>query len=118
MLAKVWSAATLGIDAVRITVEVDAVEHGQPKFIMVGLPDLAVREAYSRVRSALHNCGFWWPARRVTVNPSPAPATPNDAAPVPSGRALGVDQLRALVRHLKGQKAVEPTTSATIAEPP
>src|ERR1043165_6742639 len=72
MLAKVWSAATLGIDAVRITVEVDAVEHGQPKFIMVGLPDLAVREAYSRVRSALHNCGFWWPARRVTVNLSPA----------------------------------------------
>jgi magnesium chelatase family protein len=72
MLAKVWSAATLGIDAVRITVEVDAVESGLPKFIMVGLPDLAVREAYSRVRSALHNCGFWWPARRVTVNLSPA----------------------------------------------
>src|SRR5205807_640145 len=35
-------------------------------------PDLAVREAYSRVRSALYNCGFWWPARRVTVNLSPA----------------------------------------------
>src|ERR1041385_2961190 len=63
MLAKVSSAATLGIDAVRITVEVDAVA-GMPKFIMVGLPDLAVREAYSRVYSALHNCGFWWPARR------------------------------------------------------
>src|SRR5437764_13239833 len=71
MLAKVWSAATLGIDAVRITVEVDAVT-GLPGFTLVGLPDLAVREAYSRVRSALHNCGFWMPARRITVNLSPA----------------------------------------------
>src|ERR1051326_2104227 len=186
MLAKVWSAATLGIDAVRITVEVDAVEHGQPKFIMVGLPDLAVREAYSRVRSALHNCGFWWPARRVTVNLSPADvkkegsaldlpialgilqamellsgdnlrgrvfvgelsldgaiapvrgalsiaaavarenvrelivpaANANEAAAVRSLRVIGVDHLPSLVKHLKGLQAVEPTTSATIAEPP
>jgi magnesium chelatase family protein len=72
MLAKVWSAATLGIDAVRITVEVDAVQSGQPGFRLVGLPDLAVREAYSRVASALHNCGFWVPARNITVNLSPA----------------------------------------------
>jgi len=72
MLSKVWSAATLGIDAVRITVEVHAADAGQPKFILVGLPDAAVREAYSRVRSALHNCGFWMPARPITVNLSPA----------------------------------------------
>jgi magnesium chelatase family protein len=71
MLSKVWSAATLGIDAVRIVVEVDAAL-GQPGFILVGLPDAAVREAYSRVCSALHNCGCWLPARRITVNLSPA----------------------------------------------
>ena len=72
MLSKVWSAATLGIDAVRITIEVDAAQAHQPGFAMVGLPDTAVREAYSRVRSALHNCGFWLPPRYITVNLSPA----------------------------------------------
>src|SRR5213593_511622 len=72
MLSKVWSAATLGIDAVRITIEVDAAQASQPGFTLVGLPDAAVREAYSRVRSALHNCGFWLPSRQITVNLSPA----------------------------------------------
>ncbi|HYS53432.1 MAG TPA: YifB family Mg chelatase-like AAA ATPase [Thermoanaerobaculia bacterium] len=72
MLSKVWSAATLGIDAVRITIEVDAAQASQPGFTLVGLPDAAVREAYSRVRSALHNCGFWLPPRHITVNLSPA----------------------------------------------
>ena len=72
MLSKVWSAATLGIDAVRITIEVDAAQASKPGFTLVGLPDAAVREAYSRVRSALHNCGFWLPPRHITVNLSPA----------------------------------------------
>src|SRR5438128_1292949 len=72
MLSKVWSAATLGIDAVRITIEVDAAQSKSPGFTLVGLPDAAVREAYSRVRSALHNCGFWLPPRYITVNLSPA----------------------------------------------
>ncbi|HEX9406505.1 MAG TPA: magnesium chelatase domain-containing protein, partial [Thermoanaerobaculia bacterium] len=72
MLSKVWSAATLGIDAVRITIEVDAAQASQPGFTLVGLPDAAVREAYSRVRSALHTCGFWLPPRHITVNLSPA----------------------------------------------
>jgi len=71
MLAKVWSAATLGIDAVRIVIEVDA-RLGQPHFTLVGLPDAAVREAYSRVTTALQNCGYWLPTRQITVNLSPA----------------------------------------------
>ena len=71
MLSKVWSAATLGIDAVRIIIEVDS-GFGQPGFTLVGLPDAAVREAYSRVRSALTNCGFFLPSRHITVNLSPA----------------------------------------------
>src|SRR3954469_19090803 len=71
MLSKVWSAATLGIDAVRIVIEVDS-GMGQPGFTLVGLPDAAVREAYSRVRSALVNCGFYLPSRHITVNLSPA----------------------------------------------
>jgi len=71
MLAKVQSAATFGIDAVRIVIEVDC-GNGMPHFTMVGLPDAAVREAYSRVRSALANCGFHFPNRNITVNLSPA----------------------------------------------
>jgi magnesium chelatase family protein len=72
MVSKVWSAATLGIDAVRIVVEVDARKAEQPGFTLVGLPDAAVREAYSRVRSALRHCGYWLPQRHITVNLSPA----------------------------------------------
>jgi magnesium chelatase family protein len=72
MLSKVCSAATLGIDAVRITVEVDSGGYAQPLFTMVGLPDLAVREAYARVFAALSNSGFFLPARKITVNLSPA----------------------------------------------
>jgi magnesium chelatase family protein len=72
MLSKVWSAATLGIDAVRIVVEVDARIADQPGFTLVGLPDAAAREAYPRVRSALRHCGYWLPQRHFTVNLSPA----------------------------------------------
>jgi magnesium chelatase family protein len=72
MLGKVWSAATLGIDAVRIVVEVDARRAEQPGFSLVGLPDPVVRESYRRVYSALANCGFRIPTRHVTVNLSPA----------------------------------------------
>jgi magnesium chelatase family protein len=72
MLSKVWSAATLGIDAVRIIIEVDARNAQQPGFTLVGLPDPAVRESYSRVRSALANCGLFFPSRHITVNLSPA----------------------------------------------
>jgi magnesium chelatase family protein len=73
MLSKVWSAATLGIDAVRIVIEVDSGGYSaQPGFTLVGLPDAAVREAYSRVRAALANSGFFLPPRHITVNLSPA----------------------------------------------
>ena len=72
MLSKVWSAATLGIEAVRIIIEVDARKATQPGFTLVGLPDPVVRESYSRVRSALANCGLYLPARFMTVNLSPA----------------------------------------------
>ena len=72
MLSKIWSAATLGIDAVRIVVEVNAGNSHQPGFCLVGLPDASVREAYARVKAALHNCGFFLPARYIVVNLSPA----------------------------------------------
>ena len=55
MLAKVISSATLGLDAIPITVEVDIATQGLPAFTIVGLPDKAVEESKERVRAALKN---------------------------------------------------------------
>lgn len=71
MLAKVFSATTWGIEARVVEVEVD-VGAGLPAFQIVGLPDTAVQEARERVRSAIKNSGFSFPAQRVTVNLAPA----------------------------------------------
>lgn len=72
MLAKVWSAALSGLDALPIEVEVDIASQGLPSFTIVGLPDKAVEEAKERVRSAIRNTGADFPARRITVNLAPA----------------------------------------------
>ncbi len=71
MLARVHSAATLGLEARVLDIEVDASE-GLPRFTIVGLPDAGVREARDRVRSALRNAGFLVPSGAVTVNLAPA----------------------------------------------
>lgn len=72
MFSRIISAATFGIDAVRITIEVDEGSAGPPRFVMVGLPDAAVRESYARVKSALVNCGFPAYTDNLVVNLSPA----------------------------------------------
>jgi predicted ATPase with chaperone activity len=72
MLAKVFSAAVVGLDAVPVEVEVDIASQGFPSFTIVGLPDKAVEEAKERVRSAIRNSGADFPARRITVNLAPA----------------------------------------------
>src|SRR5215467_7766394 len=71
MLAKIISAALVGLDACLIEVEVD-IAGGLPQFSVVGLPDATVRESRDRVRSALKNTGFHFPAKRITVNLAPA----------------------------------------------
>jgi magnesium chelatase family protein len=71
MLARIHSAATLGLESRVLDVEVDA-SHGLPRFTIVGLPDATVREARERVRSALRNGGFPLPVGAVTVNLAPA----------------------------------------------
>jgi magnesium chelatase family protein len=71
MLARVWSAALVGIDAVQVGVEVD-VAGGLPGIVIVGLPDLAVQESKERVRTAVKNAGFAFPMRRVVTNLTPA----------------------------------------------
>lgn len=71
MLAKIRSMALLGIDAFEIGIEADITEM-LPSFTIVGLPDGAIRESRERVMSALKNCGFEFPSRKVTINMAPA----------------------------------------------
>ncbi|MET0067195.1 MAG: YifB family Mg chelatase-like AAA ATPase [Candidatus Thiodiazotropha sp.] len=70
-LAILYSRAQTGIDAPLVTVEVH-LANGLPSLSIVGLPELAVRESKDRVRGALLNSKFEFPARRITINLAPA----------------------------------------------
>jgi magnesium chelatase family protein len=72
MLATAFSSATLGVDAYLVEVEVDVARGGIAKFVLVGLPDAAVRESAERVAVALRSQGFRMPGTRVLVNLAPA----------------------------------------------
>ncbi len=70
-LATTYCRASVGIEAPLVTVEVH-LANGLPAFTIVGLPEKAVQESRDRVRSALINAGYEFPARRITVNLAPA----------------------------------------------
>lgn len=98
-LAVLHSRALSGLDAPPVTVEVD-LANGLPAFTIVGLPEAEVRESRERVRAALSNCQFEFPARRITVNLAPA------ELPKESGRfdlpiALGI---LAASRQIPGER--------------
>lgn len=70
MLAKTYGSAVYGVDAYKITLEVNV---GQgTKFFMVGLPDSAVKESEQRVESAIKEHGYRMPRQKVVVNLAPA----------------------------------------------
>ncbi len=71
MFAQTFGSTTVGLNGVLITVEVD-IANGLPGLDIVGLPDTAVRESRERVRAAIKNAGFKFPAQRITVNLAPA----------------------------------------------
>jgi len=71
MLARTYSAALHGVEALPVQVEVNTGEAGEPKLILVGLPDAAVKESQDRVYSALANSGFRTPSTRTTINLAP-----------------------------------------------
>ena len=72
-LFKTRSAAVFGIDAHPVDVEVDLYRSGMARdFMLVGMPDTAVRESRERIKSALINSGFGYPNQAVTVNLAPA----------------------------------------------
>jgi magnesium chelatase family protein len=70
-VAVLHSRSLAGVDAPPVTVEVH-LGNGLPSFSIVGLPDAEVKESRERVRAALANCRFDFPARRITVNLAPA----------------------------------------------
>ncbi|MFN6203379.1 MAG: YifB family Mg chelatase-like AAA ATPase [Acidobacteriota bacterium] len=77
MLYKTLSAAVFGIDAELVEVEVDLAPRASdvmtdPSVVVVGLPDMAVRESRERIRAAIINCGFAFPFMKTTINLAPA----------------------------------------------
>lgn len=71
MSSKIYSAAVLGLDCELVEVEAD-ISSGLSNFLLVGLPDTAVKESKERVRTAIKNSGFTFPGTRTTVNLAPA----------------------------------------------
>src|SRR5690554_3629732 len=70
MLVKSFGSAVFGIEATTITIEVN-IDKGI-SFILVGLPDSAVKESQQRIKAALTNNGYKYPMREITVNMAPA----------------------------------------------
>lgn len=96
-LSTVFTRALKGLDAPLVTVEVH-VAGGLPAMNLVGLPEAAVREARDRVRSAIQNSGFEFPASRVTVNLAPADIPKEGGAfdlPIALGILAATGQLNA-----------------------
>jgi len=95
VLARVRSAAVLGIDAYVVDVETD-IANGLPTFATVGLPQGAVKEGRERVYSAIANTGFKFPLRRITVNLAPADVRKEGSAfdlPIAVGILAATEQI-------------------------
>lgn len=96
MIAKVISAAVVGLDAVPVEVEVNIIKKGLPAFHIVGLPDKAVSEAKERVRSAILTIGAEFPIARIVVNLAPADLPkegPSFDLPIALGILLADEQI-------------------------
>ncbi|MFT5126402.1 MAG: magnesium chelatase family protein [Candidatus Omnitrophota bacterium] len=94
-LSKVFSGGIFGIDAFTVEIEVDA-GHGDPKIVMVGLPDMAVKESQDRVWTALLNSGFAPPPGKTTINLAPADVRkegPSFDLPIALGMLAATNQL-------------------------
>ena len=72
MLSKVFTATMQGLTAIPVTIEVNSMESSEWKFVIVGLPDNAVKESQERVVSALKVNGYKIPTNKIVVNLAPA----------------------------------------------
>ena len=123
MLAKAYSAALQGIDALTVEVEVNATGAGEQMIVaIVGLPDAAVRESRERVRSALGACGFLHPFGHTTINLAPADVKKEGAAfdlPIAIGMIAAIHEIerevldgKVLIGELALDGAIRPTAGA------
>jgi magnesium chelatase family protein len=71
MITKLYSATFFGIDAIIVDVEI-FITTGIPGVMIVGLPDASTKESKDRVKAAIKNSGFEYPARKITINLAPA----------------------------------------------
>src|SRR6185295_9897977 len=95
MLAKLNTFALVGIDAVPVEVEVD-VSAGLPKTVLVGLPEMAVKESIHRIERALANLGYHRHAGRTVINLAPADLRKDAGAfdlPIALGLLVATGQL-------------------------
>lgn len=126
-LAIIHSRACVGVEAPKVTVEVH-ISNGMPGFCLVGLPETTVKESRDRVRSAIINSRFEFPAKRITVNLAPADLPKEGGRfdlPIALGILVASDQLPAtelnhqefvgelaLSGELRGVKGVLPAALA------
>jgi magnesium chelatase family protein len=103
-LFKTRSAAVYGVDAHLVDVEVDLYRSGMARdFMLVGMPDTAVRESRERIKSALINSGFGYPSQAVTVNLAPAHVRKEGAGfdlPMALGILGAMGTFKGLDKHL------------------
>ena len=78
MLSKVYSATMQGLNAIPVTIEVNTTDSTESRFVIVGLPDNAVKESQERVLTALNVNGYKVPMKKMVVNMAPT-------SPLPSG---------------------------------
>ncbi len=101
MLAKLNTFALVGIDGVPVEVEVDA-SGGLPKTVLVGLPEMAVRESIHRIERALANLGYARPTGRTVINLAPADLRKDAGGfdlPIAMGMLVATGQL--LPEHIR-----------------
>lgn len=102
MLAKVLSGATVGLQSIPVTVEVDISTKSLPSFTIVGLPSKSIEESKERVRAAIRNSGAEFPMHRLTINLAPADLPkegPSYDLPIALGILLASGQLMNLMEY-------------------
>lgn len=97
MLSAVYSAGLLGIDGYIVTVECNA-QSRLPRFELVGLPDLAVKEAKERVRTACENSGFRFPSMDIMLNLAPADRR-KEGSGFDTAMLMGILRCGGILRH-------------------
>ena len=97
MLSTVYSAALFGIDGYIVTVECNA-QSRLPRFELVGLPDLAVKEAKERVRTACENSGYRFPSMELMLNLAPADRR-KEGSSFDVAMLMGILRCAGIIRH-------------------